>query len=245
MLNVLIPMAGMGEFDKEEFHYPKPLIEIGGRPLIERVVACLDRIREEKQYVFVVQAIDCQVHHLDHVLRLITDNKCKVVQIEGATRGAACSALMAIDYIDNESSLVISNSDHIIDYDLDSVVKEFRSRNLDAGTLCFESVHPKWSFVRLDECGRIIETAEKRPLSKNAIAGFYYFRKGSDFVKAAMTMVEKDVNVGGRYYVAPAINELVLAGKSLGIHKIPSSVYHNFYSPHKIREYERTISEGT
>lgn len=238
MLNILIPMGGPSQFDSEEFGYPKPLIEINGKPLIERVVDCLKQIHQGKRFVFVVNSSDCQRYHLDNVLNLITDNHSVIIQLKRPTCGAACSALMAIEYIDNDDPLIISNSDHIIDYDLNLVLSKFQDRDVDAGTICFESVHPKWSFVRLDGDDKIIETAEKRPLSKNAIAGFYYFRKGSDFVRAAMQMIKKGAMVDGNYYTAPALNELVLGNKNLEIFRIPSTAYHNFYSPHMIREYE-------
>ncbi len=238
MLNILIPMAGPNIFDKDEFQYPKPLIEIGGKAMIELVIGCLDQIAQPKRYIFVVNNSDCKSYHLDNVLELITKNNCDIIRLDRATRGAACTALMAIEYIDNSNPLIISNSDHIIDYDLNVVMKYFKSRKLDAGTICFKSVHPKWSFVRLDENKKIVETSEKRPLSKNAIAGFYYFQRGSEFVDGAMKMIEKDVHVGGNYFIAPVMNELILLSKNLEIFKIPEESYYNFYSPHKIKNYE-------
>jgi NDP-sugar pyrophosphorylase family protein len=234
-------MGGPAQFDSEEFQYPKPLIEIDGRPLIEQVVRCFDGIEQEKQYIFVVNSDDCKQYHLDSVLELITGHGCVIIQLEKPTQGAACSALMAIEYIDNNEPLIISNSDHIIDYDLNLVLERFEKRRVDAGTICFESVHPKWSFVRLDENEKIVETAEKHPLSRDAIAGFYYFRKGNDFVRSAMAMIQKDANVNGFYYVAPVINELVLENKNLEIFRIPFTAYHNFYSPHTIKEYEAQL----
>lgn len=244
MLNILIPMGGISDFDSEEYRYPKPLIEIHGKPLIELVVSCLEQIKIEKRFIFIVNTTDCQKYHLDNVLRLITNDCGVVIQLEKETAGAACSALMAIDYINNDDALLISNGDHIFDYDLNLVVSEFESKEVDAGTVCFDSVHPKWSFVRLDNNNKIIETAEKRPLSRNAIAGLYYFKQGSDFVRAAKKTIEKDASVNGRFYVAPTLNELVLEGKNLEIHSIPSALYHNFYSPHKLKEYEDSL-KGT
>jgi len=244
MLHILIPMGGPARFDSEEFTYPKPLIEIDGRPLIEQVVRCFDRIGQDKQYIFVVSSSDCQQYHLDSVLELVTEHRCIVIQLKKPTQGAACSALMAIEHIDNDEPLIISNSDHIIDYDLNLVLDRFQRRGVDAGTICFESVHPKWSFVRLDEEDKIVETAEKHPLSRDAIAGFYYFRKGSDFVRSAMAMIKKDASVNGSYFIAPVINELVLESKNLEIFRIPSASYHNFYSPHTIKEYEAHLKSG-
>lgn len=237
-------MGGISDFDSEEYRYPKPLIEINGKPLIELVVACLDQIKMDKRFIFIVNAVDCQKYHLDSVLRLITEDCGIVIQLEKETKGAACSALMAIDSIDNNDALMISNGDHIFDCDLNAVIAKFDSKGVDAGTACFDSVHPKWSFVRLDKNNKIIETAEKRPLSRNAIAGLYYFKHGSDFVRAAMKTIEKDASVNGRFYVAPTLNELVLEGKNLEIHSIASSEYHNFYSPHKLKEYEDSLKSG-
>lgn len=238
-------MSVATNFDNTEYQYPKPLIEINGKPLVELVVACLDQIKVEKRFIFIVSATDCQKYHLDSVLQLITAGRGVVIQLEKETRGAACSALMAIDFIDNDDSLMISNGDHIFDYDLNRVITEFDSGEVDAGTVCFDSVHPKWSFVRLDENNKIIETAEKRPLSRNAIAGLYYFRHGSDFVRAAMKTIEKDASVNGNFYVAPTLNELVLEGKNLEIYSIPSATYHNFYSAHKLKEYEDYLRGST
>ena len=238
MLNILIPMGGDNVFAGEEFQFPKPLIEIDGRPLIELVVDCFSSISGDKRYIFTVNAADCQKHHLDDVLRLISGESSVVIQLEKGTKGAACSALMAVDYIDSDDELLISNSDHVIEHALENIINEFKSRGCDAGVACFDSVHPKWSFVRLDDEGNVVEAAEKRPLSRNAIAGLYYFRKGRDFVQSAMRMIEKDANVNGSFYVAPAMNEMILAGQRIATYSIPNESYHNFYSPHKIKEYE-------
>jgi NDP-sugar pyrophosphorylase family protein len=238
MLNILIPMSGKNTFDGSEYQYPKPLIEINGKPLIELVIECLEQIKEEKRFIFIVNAEDCQRYNLDSVLQLITNQKAIIIQLEKETKGAVCSALMAIDYIKNNDPLLISNSDHIFEYDLNRVITEFNKKDVDVGTACFDSVHPKWSFVRLDNKNKIVETAEKRPLSRNAIAGLYFFRNGVDFISAAMTAIEKDAHVNDQFYISSTLNELVLAGKNMEAYIIPNSTYHNFYSPHKIKEYE-------
>jgi dTDP-glucose pyrophosphorylase len=243
MINILIPLGGKSHFfDNDEYPFPKPLIEINGKSMIEMVIENLNRIKEESRFIFVVKTEDCNRYHLDNVLNLLTDGKCVIIKLGGETKGAVCSALMSIEHINNQERLIISNGDQIINHDLNEILAHFENKNLDAGVVCFTSVHPKWSYVRLDENNKIVETAEKRPLSKNAIAGFYYFKHGSDFVKSAMKSIEKDSNVDGLYYIAPTLNEMVLENKNLEIFKIDNSQYHSFYSPQKIKEYENQFS---
>jgi len=243
MINILIPLGGKSAFfDIDEYPYPKPLIEINGKLMIELLIESFSSISEDHRFIFIVQQEDCRKFHLDSTLRLLTNNNCELVMLGNVTKGAACSALMAIDHIDNDDQLIISNGDQLLDTDISIVLDHMKNNKSDAGVVCFESVHPKWSYVRLDENGSIIETAEKRPISKNAIAGFYYFSRGADFVRSAMKSIEKDANVDGLYFIAPVMNEMVLENKKLEIFKINNSLYHSFYSPQKIKEYEAKFS---
>jgi len=238
MINILLPLVGKSTFfDSPQYRFPKPLIEITGKPMIQLAVDNLGTIDDEKHFIFVIAKGDCVKYHLDDVLQLLSDSHAEIIKLDGQTRGAACSALMAIDHVNNDIPLIISNADQIFDEDLNKVIRHFRKENADAGVICFESVHPRWSYVRLDEKGLVIETAEKRPLSKHAIAGFYYFKKGKDFVEAAMRSIYKDARVDDKFYTAPVLNELVLDNKKVLIFQVDNAKYHTFYSPQKIAEY--------
>lgn len=126
--------------------------------------------------------------------------------------------------------------------DLSKVVDDFRRRRLDAGTIVFESIHPRWSFVRLGEEDLIVEAAEKRPISRWATAGFYYFRRGIDFVAAATMSIRKDAQVAGQFYVCPTFNELILQQARIGIFRIDRSAYRSLATPQNVEEYEAYLS---
>ena len=238
MINILIPLAGKNQFFPEaEYPFPKPLIELNDKTMIELVINNFDSIKEEKQFIFIVNSDDCKKYHLDNVLNLLTNENCKIIKINNETKGAACSAMMAIEYINNDDSLIIANADQLFDDDMSEIIDSFK--DVDGGVVSFESIHPRWSYARVDENNYIVETAEKRPLSKHAIAGFFYFKKGKDFIDSAMNMIKKDANVNGLYYISPTLNEMVLNNKKLIVKTIDNNKYHTFYTPQKIQEYER------
>lgn len=237
MINILIPMAGKNlYFSENEYPFPKPLIEIGQRTMIELVIQNLSLAGKDIQFIFVLSNADCRKFHLDSTLNIITNYQCRIVRLDNETKGAACSALMAISHIGNDYPLIIANSDQLFDDSLRDLIVQLQEA--DAGVVTFKSVHPRWSYVRLDEQGFVVETAEKRPISREAIAGLYYFRHGKVFVEAAMDSIRKDSSVNGSFYIAPTLNGLILQGKKIRVAKVDSQRYHTFYTPQKIKEYE-------
>ncbi|RDH83766.1 MAG: nucleotidyltransferase [endosymbiont of Galathealinum brachiosum] len=239
MINVLIPMAGSITYDGNQYAYPKPLTEVKGQPMIQGVLEDLNAINKSINYIFAVNEADCKQYHIDNVLQLLTNNSVEIIRVVGDTAGSACTALLAIDSINNDTPLIISNMDQKFDCDLSEYIDAFKQRDLDAATICFNSVHPRWSYALTNDDGQVIETSEKRPISHNAIAGLFYFKHGKDFVKAAMQSIYKDASVNGSYYIAPVLNEMILDGKKLGISLVENDKYHTFYSPQLLEEYNR------
>ncbi|WP_448192913.1 glycosyltransferase family 2 protein [Azospirillum sp. sgz301742] len=238
-MNILIPIAAEDTFfDAEEFRFPKPLIEVAGKPMIQRTVENLRAI--EGRMIFVARSQDIRQYSLDNVLRLVGGPEVVIVPLRYATQGAACSCLMAIEHIDNDEPLIICNGDQVIDANLGEIVASMQRDDLDAGVITFPSVHPRWSYVNSDESGLVVEAAEKRVISRRAVAGFYYFARGRDFVRVAMRMIAQGASVNDAYFISPTLNELILEGKRVGERRIGADRYHSFYSPQKLREYENT-----
>lgn len=208
-LNVLIPMAGAGSrFESAGYTFPKPLIEVRGKPMIQVVV---DNLNIEANYIFIVQKKHFDKYNLEYLLRLIAPN-CKIVQIDGITEGAACTTLLASEYIDNSNPLLIANSDQFVEWNSSETIYSFESEGVSGGIVTFEATHPKWSYVKLGEDGNVSEVAEKKPISNMATVGIYYWRKGSDYVKYANQMISRNIRTNGEFYVCPVFNEAIEDG---------------------------------
>lgn len=211
-LNVLIPMAGAGSrFAEAGFTFPKPLIEVLGMPMIQAVV---ENLNIKAQFIFIVQEKDYIKYNLAFLLNLIAP-ECKIVRVEGLTEGAACTTLLAKSLIDSEKSLLLANSDQIIKWDAARTMYNFETSDIDGGILTFKSIHPKWSYARVDDTGFVEEVAEKKPISDQATVGVYYWRRGSDYVKYAEEMIKSNDRVNGEFYVCPVFNYAIAEGKKI------------------------------
>ena len=201
-MNIIVPMAGAGSrFEKAGYTFPKPLIEVKGQPMIAKVV---ENLNLQGRYIFLVQKTHYDKYDLKNLLNLIAPG-CEIVQIEGLTEGAACTVLKARDLIDNDTPLIISNSDQFIKWNSFETISSFN--NADGGILTFKSVHPKHSFAKVDGDGFVTEVAEKNPISSDATVGIYHWKKGSNFVKYADQMIEKNIRTNNEFYVCPVYNE--------------------------------------
>lgn len=211
-MNVLIPMAGAGSrFQQAGYTFPKPLIDVEGKPMIQ-VVA--DNINIEATYIYVVQKEHRAKYNLDTLLNLITPG-CKIVEVDGITEGAACTTLLAKEYIDNDEPLVMANSDQFLEWDSNEFMYKMIEQKVDGGIVTFTATHPKWSFAKVDEYGYVTEVAEKNPISDIATVGVYYWSKGSDYVKYAEQMIDKNIRVNNEFYVCPVFNEAIGDGKKI------------------------------
>lgn len=237
MLKIIIPIAGSSKlFSDYGYYYPKPLIEVNGLPMIERVLRNPLSI-DKSSLIFIIKEEEAIKFHLDNTLKILVPDA-DIIKLSNETKGGLCSVLMAIDKVDSEDELLILNGDQIIDVDLYEVYTTWKSGSADAGLIIFQSVHPRWAFVRLED-GIVVQSAEKNPISNHAIAGAYYFKKAKDFFNAAFDSVMNNVQLEGLFYISPVINQYVLQNKRVVSFKIEAKQYHLFYSPQVLQEYER------
>ena len=216
-MNVLIPMAGAGKrFFDAGYVFPKPLIEVDNKPMIQWVIESLNL---QANYIFIIQKEHQEKYNIKSVLKILQP-ECKIIELDHLTEGAACTTLLAKKYINNSDPLIIANSDQYINWNSSKALYDFNSKNLDGAILTFEAIHPKWSYAKCNEEGFVTEVAEKKVISKNATVGVYYWKHGSDYVKSAEQMIEKNIRVNNEFYVCPVYNEFLAKNKKVKIHNV-------------------------
>ena len=216
-MNVLIPMAGEGSrFAKAGYTFPKPLIEIFQKPMIQLVV---ENLGIDAKFIFLVRKEHNQKYNVSSLLKVISPN-CEIVFVDKLTEGAACTTLLAEKHIDNKNPLIIANSDQFIEWDSSKVLYEFTNKKIDGGIIVFKSLHPKWSYAKTDENDIVTRVAEKNVISDNATVGIYFWKKGNDYVKYAKQMIKKNIRVNNEFYVCPVFNEAIKDKKTIKIKKI-------------------------
>jgi NDP-sugar pyrophosphorylase family protein len=202
-MKVVIPMAGDGaRFKEAGYDKPKPLIDVFGKPMYERVIDNL--CANDSEVVLITR----QEHDID-----------SQVKVSEKTEGAACTVLLARDYIDGDFPILIANCDQLLRWDVNHFLYVCESQNLDACVVTFNSTNPHHSYVRT-KGGEVVEVAEKKVISDKAVAGIYWFKRGCDFVDYAAQMIDKDIRYNGEFYISPVLNELIQDGKKLGIYEI-------------------------
>lgn len=215
-LNIVIPMAGRGlRFKKAGFKLPKLLIDVLGRPMYSWAVNSLPLDACDK-LIFIALA-----EHLDElgvredVQQRYGQYDLEIISVTEPTAGQACTVLLARDFIDNDTPLMIHNADTYFVSNLACTLKETPFR--DGIISVFKETDPRWSFARVDENGQVQEVAEKHPISNLATTGMYYFGSGKSYVRAVKEMIEKDICVNNEFYIAPAYNILIQQGAKIGV----------------------------
>ena len=233
-MKILVLMGGP-KIEQKGKQYPLYMTEVNKSMLIEKNIDLYKNLNPT-QIIYCVRREDIKDFNINEILKqLFKDSIC--VSVYSLTKGAICTALLAMEYIDNDDELLITSIDEIIDVNYAEIVNRFRKDNLDVGLLSFDSMHPRYSYARITAENKVEEVAEKKTISNNALASFFYFKKGSDFVKAAISVLKKDNPVQGSFFISQTINEMILLQKNIGLVKFDTKNYSPLKNEEQLLEY--------
>ena len=234
--NIIILAGAMTDEAFPEREFPHYLSEFDGIPLIQSLVDKCANLNPSKIICMLPNA-DINKYHLRNMVSQMHP-AAVALPVRDATKGAACTALLASEIIDTEYELLILSANEILHVSFETVVNQFRTQGRDAGVVIFKSLHPRYAFVRLTDAGDVVEAAEKNPISPNAVAGMYWFKSGAMFVEAVKNMIRKDAKVYDSFYIAPTLNELILLHKKIGYYRVDSDQYQPLKNQSQIHAYE-------
>ena len=238
-MNVIILAAGEDYLSTKNNQYPLCLTEYKGQSIIQHISNSIDFDNDKALFIF--QEKHIRKYHLSAIVELLSSNKAKVSSIPDNTAGAAASALLGAVKLDQTKPLLVISSNQLTDIDYTQLSNFMTDNNYDAGTVVFEDIHPRYSFVSLDEDGLINEASEKRPISKNATAGIYWFKDTALFVSFVKNMIRNDAKVDNKFYICPSLNEVILCGGRVGAFHINKKDYHPLKD---VYQFEEVLNEG-
>ena len=213
-IHLIMPMAGKGSrFLDKGFDFPKPLIEISGKPFFYWSTRSIEKFVEVLDVTFVVLQEHVTKYFIDCEIRKYYP-EARIVVIPEVLNGAVLTCLEGIRDITDSAPIVFNDCDHMFR------CKRFEeylqgTLTLDGALLTFWSDEDKYSFLRFDEQGNVIETVEKQVISHDAICGCYYFKNKKmfeDAVKIYLTECKyQEFFVSGVYNVMAKEGKIVKA----------------------------------
>ncbi len=227
----LVPMAGRGKrFADAGYDLPKPLIPVGGVPMILKAVRSMP---PSDEWMFI-----CLQEHIDkyglNELLIREIPNAKVLSIDGITEGQASTCLLAKRHMDMEKTLFIAACDNGPVWDNEKWQSILRDKSIDAAIWTFRrddnmrKSPQSYGWVKTDG-NRATGMSVKVPISDDpyndhAVVGSFWFRRAFDFVNYAEGMISKNRRINNEFYVDAVMGELIEAGKKVVVFEVDEFV---------------------
>lgn len=241
-IDVVITMGGLGSrFRKKGYKVPKYMIEARGKTLFEWSMISLEGYASDvNQYIFIAM-IDNDVDvvkFINEQCERLNLSEYHVILIDYLTDGQATTASLAEKYWNPNNALLIYNIDTYVE------AGEMNSKELkgDGFIPCFQAEGNHWSFVRLDDNGKVVEIKEKNRISKYCTLGAYYFKSCKLYKELYDEYYSKTQElVNGEKYVAPLYDYLLTKCGEIYISDIESSKVHVLGTPEELEMFLNKI----
>ncbi len=237
-IDVVITMGGLGSrFRKMGYTVPKYMIEAKGKTLFEWSMISLTGFKDNvNQYIFIAMADEANDVHafIEEKCERIGVDKYKVILLDYLTDGQATTAKLASEYWDTENALLIYNIDTYVE------AGEMNSAELkgDGFIPCFQAEGNHWSFVRLNDVGKVVEIKEKKRISNYCTLGAYYFKSCALYEELYNEYYGKPQElVNGEKYVAPLYDYLLSKGGEIYISDIDPDKVHVLGTPEELEDF--------
>lgn len=177
-------------------NFPKPLLEVGGKTILDWLIEDIDACGEIDEYVVISN--HKFAHHFD---AWAAKNTRKITVVDDGTNtnetrlGAVCDIQFAIDKLGLDDDMLVIAGDNLLDFSLTSFIKYAKGKNTSCIMRYYEADEKrltKCGVVEIDDNDRIIGMEEKPVLPKShwCCPPFYYY------TKADARLVKKGIEEG-------------------------------------------------
>ena len=209
---IVIPMAGMSSrFFKAGYTVPKYMLNAHGRSLFSHCVSSFSQYFKTESFLFIIRDVFNTEEFVSSECQKLGISDYNIVTLESETRGQAETVYLGLTLLNTVKD------EPITIFNIDTIRTGFSHpnfiNNVDGYLEVFKGSGDNWSFAKEDpkDPGRVIETAEKNPISDLCSDGLYFFRSIQLFMDY-FTEMERDGENGltrGELYIAPMYNYLI------------------------------------
>jgi dTDP-glucose pyrophosphorylase len=213
-------MAGAGQrFVDAGYTMPKPLIDVGGLPMIVHAARSLP---EPDLWIFVCRSEHVREARIDLELKKLFQ-PCLVIMVDHLTEGQASTCLLARDELRPDDFLCIGACDNAMTWDRKAYAQVTAEARDDFLVWSFRNnpavlQDPRmYGWVKTNPDGTISGVSVKVPISEtplrdHAVIGAFTFRRAQLFLDASDDMIRANARIKNEFYVDNAVNFAVARG---------------------------------
>ena len=208
-MNIIVPMAGRGSrLRPHTLTVPKPLIKVGGKPIVHRLVEDISKMCKEKmdEVAFVIGDFGEQVEK--ELIAVAKDLGAKgSIHYQKEPLGTAHAVLCAEQSL--EGPVIVAFADTLFKADF-QISEEIE------GMIWVKQIDDPSAFgvVKLNLANEIVDFVEKPTefVSDLAMIGIYFFKDGAALKRELNYLLDNNMQKGGEYQLPDALRRLTEKG---------------------------------
>jgi len=208
-MKIIVPMAGRGSrLRPHTLTVPKPLVPVGGKPIVHRLVEDIAKTASEKidEIAFVIGDFGKEVE--DELIKVAEKLGAKgKIFYQDKALGTAHAVLCASECLTGPVVVAFADTLFKADFTLDDDAD---------GNIWVKQIDDPSAFgvVKLDDEGYITDFVEKPEtfVSDLAMIGIYYFKEAEKLKTELQYLIDNGIIKGGEYQLPDALRRLTEKG---------------------------------
>jgi glucose-1-phosphate thymidylyltransferase len=209
-MKIIIPMAGKGKrMRPHTLTVPKPLINVAGKPIVQRLVEDITKVCGEKvdEIAFII-GVDFGKEVEAHLIKIAEEQGAKgTICYQEKALGTAHAIMCAKESITGKTVVAFADTLFKADFVMDTEQE---------GVIWVQGIEDPSQFgvVKLNDAGVITDFVEKPTtfVSNLAIIGIYYFKDGDNLKKELQYLLDNNITEKGEFQLTNALENMKQKG---------------------------------